>query len=268
MNINVNGGHCPAAPGASGILDELSEDRKIKDALIGELRSRGHNVSDSTSNASNSNTDLAYQVSVANDSGAELAISIHLNSGGGTGTEAFSLAGSKAQPYAERVSESIASCLGLRNRGAKTANYYWLRNTSMMAILVEVCFVDTQADADAYNRVGPSGIAKAIADAVCDDYFPQNKTQTGNVSNSRSGFDGGLYRCTVEDLRVRSEPSLSAEIVAHYSRGETVTLDSWYTIADGYVWGRYTGGSGKTRYVAVGKPTGGYDPNDYLVKVN
>lgn len=85
------------------------------------------------------------------------------------------------------------------------------------------------------------------------------------VGKEGTGF-GGTYRCTVDYLRVRDAPSLSAEEVTHYSNGETVTLDDWYCIADGYVWGRYTGGSGNLRYVAVGKPTGGYDPGDYLVK--
>ena len=83
-----------------------------------------------------------------------------------------------------------------------------------------------------------------------------------------SGF-GGTYRCTVSQLNIRKGPSLSSATVEGvcYTEGETVNLDDWYCIADGYVWGRYTGGSGYKRYVAVGKPTGGYDPNDYLVKV-
>ena len=54
--------------------------------------------------------------------------------------------------------------------------------------------------------------------------------------------------------------------MAHYSSGETVTLDNWYKIADGYVWGRYTGYSGATRYIAVGKATGKPEADDYLVK--
>lgn len=33
------------------------------------------------------------------------------------------------------------------------------------------------------------------------------------------------------------------------------------------MWGRYTGSSsGLPRYVAVGRPTGGYDPSDYLIR--
>lgn len=78
---------------------------------------------------------------------------------------------------------------------------------------------------------------------------------------------GGTYRCNTGRLNVRTSPSLSGTVVAGYSYGQTVTLDNWYCISNGYVWGRYTSYSGYTRYVAVGKPTGGYDPNDYLVRV-
>ena len=59
---------------------------------------------------------------------------------------------------------------------------------------------------------------------------------------------------------------MSGAVVAGYGYGQTVTLDDWYCVSNGYVWGRYTSYSGHTRYVAVGRPTGGYDPNDYLVR--
>lgn len=80
-------------------------------------------------------------------------------------------------------------------------------------------------------------------------------------------FHGGLYRCTVDGLRIRSAPAVSAPAAsATYDRGETVVLDDWYTVADGYVWGRYTDHGGTVRYVAVGKATGRPDAGDYLVK--
>lgn len=81
-----------------------------------------------------------------------------------------------------------------------------------------------------------------------------------------SDFEAGTYRCTVDGLRVRTTPSLSGEVVASYNTGETVNLDGWYTIADGWVWGRYTSYTGNIRYIAVGRPTGGPAPDDYLVK--
>lgn len=81
-----------------------------------------------------------------------------------------------------------------------------------------------------------------------------------------AGF-GGRYVCQVAVLNVRTAPNLGGEVVAQYNRGQTVVLDDWYTSADGYIWGRYTGASsGKLRYVAVGRDTGRVEPDDYLVK--
>jgi len=65
---------------------------------------------------------------------------------------------------------------------------------------------------------------------------------------------------------VRDAPSLGGNVVASYSSGQTVVLDDWYKIADGYVWGRYTSYSGHTRYIAVGKATGKPETDDFLVK--
>lgn len=93
----------------------------------------------------------------------------------------------------------------------------------------------------------------------------------GSASNSSvsghsgTGF-GGTYTVMASSLNIRTAPSTSAGIVGNYARGGKVVLDDWYKIADGYVWGKYTAYSGNVRYVAVGKPTGGYDPSDYLVK--
>lgn len=84
------------------------------------------------------------------------------------------------------------------------------------------------------------------------------------VSSDGTAFHGGLYRVQADALNVRTSPSLSGQAVASYSKGETVTLDDWVTVADGYVWGRYTGGSGKTRYIAIGKANFTASPDDYL----
>ncbi len=107
---------------------------------------------------------------------------------------------------------------------------------------------------------------------------PAAKPSTSSASNSaeKTGTDfGGKYRCQVNKLRVRTGPGLSYPQakdakgnLVYYSKGGEVTLDDWYKIADGWVWGRYTGAqSGQKRYVAVGKPTGGPAADDYLLKV-
>lgn len=85
-------------------------------------------------------------------------------------------------------------------------------------------------------------------------------------SNATENF-GGTYKVMVNGLNVRTQPNLSAEVVAHYNKGMTVELDDAYTKADGYIWGTYIGRSGNRRYIAVGKATGKVEPDDYLIKV-
>lgn len=91
---------------------------------------------------------------------------------------------------------------------------------------------------------------------------PASKPSSGT---SKESF-AGTYTVMVNDLQIRSAPDTSASSVGSYKKGSKVKLDGWYKINDGYVWGKYTAYSGKTRYVAVGKPTGGVSARDYLIK--
>lgn len=61
----------------------------------------------------------------------------------------------------------------------------------------------------------------------------------------------GAYVVACDSLNVRSAPSTGATVVASYGRGQTVNLDHWGTVADGYIWGRYTAYSGAIRYIAL-----------------
>ena len=79
MKVAVRGGHCPKVPGARGILDELIEDRKVKDALIKYSKQLGNEVLDVTPPDSTSSSDLSYGVNKANNWGADLFVSIHFN---------------------------------------------------------------------------------------------------------------------------------------------------------------------------------------------
>ena len=96
---------------------------------------------------------------------------MHFNAGGGTGTEVWHYPGSYAESYAESVSSELASALGLRNRGAKaTTGLYVLNRTTMPAILVEVCFVDTEQDADAWHATSWDALCGAVVRGLGGDY--------------------------------------------------------------------------------------------------
>lgn len=162
-------GHTPTAPGASGLLDELREDRAIGTRLIAELRARGHTVYDSTpADGLAYPAEVNQRVANANATDAELVVSIHLNAGGGSGTEVLHYAGSaEGQAYAERISSKLASVLGLPNRGAKANDWVGIiTSTDATAVLIEVCFVDRQEDADAYHATTWESMIGAIADGI------------------------------------------------------------------------------------------------------
>lgn len=165
MKIAVDMGHCPKSTGAEGYLVEMAEDRRIGAALISELKARGHSVVNVTPGDSEAES-LSGRARRANNAGCGFFVSIHLNSGGGTGTEVYTTSNSGAKAQAAAVSSAVSSVLGLKNRGHKTANFTVLVKTSMPAILVETCFVDTKLDADAYQACTPEKIAAAIADGI------------------------------------------------------------------------------------------------------
>lgn len=82
-----------------------------------------------------------------------------------------------------------------------------------------------------------------------------DSSTSGGDSGVSTGTFGGKYQCTTNGVNIRCAPSTSAEIDdgAKYDAGDTVILDDWCYVADGYFWGRYSTASGKVRYVAVGE---------------
>ena len=181
--IAVRGGHCPKVPGAKAILDELKEDRLIKDAVIKYLKQLGHEVLDVTppDSTSTSSADLAYGVNKANSWNADLFASFHFNKAydnynGTLGTEVCVYS---EYEIAKRVVNAIAA-LGFKNRGQKIRRgLYELKHTSMKSMIVETCFVEATEDVALYRKIGPDAIGKAIAEAI------SNKTTTTTpVSNT------------------------------------------------------------------------------------
>ncbi|WP_286909341.1 N-acetylmuramoyl-L-alanine amidase [Clostridium sp. UBA1652] len=181
MKIAVRGGHNFQAIGARAIIDETTEDRKVKDSVIKWLRQEGHEVLDVTPSDCDVNTDLAYGVNKANEWGAELFISIHFNKAydsynGAIGTETWIYGtGGKAEPVAKRIVDRIATT-GLRNRGVKVSqNLYELRKTNMAAIIVEVCFVEATEDVRIYQEKGYDYIGKLIAEGILNKSIEEPK---------------------------------------------------------------------------------------------
>ena len=172
MKIAVRGGHCPKVPGASKFIDELTEDRKVKDSVIKYLKQLGHEVLDVTppDNTTSSSADLSNGVNRANLFRADLFVSIHFN-------KAYNIhngvLGSEVCVYtpfdtAQRVVNGLAG-LGFKNRGQKVrTNLYELKHSKMKAMIIEVCFVEATGDVSLYKRLGHDLIGKTIAETIAD----------------------------------------------------------------------------------------------------
>ena len=180
MKIAVRGGHCPKVTGASALLDELTEDRKVKDSVIKYLRALGYEVLDVTppDSTSTSSADLSYGVNKANEWGADLFASFHFNKAydsynGALGTEVCVYS---EHEIAKRVVSAIAA-LGFKNRGQKIrTGLYELKNTSMKAMIVETCFVEATEDVALYRKLGSDTIGKVIAEAIVNDKVSESDT--------------------------------------------------------------------------------------------
>ena len=117
-----------------------------------------------------STVDLTYRSTMANSAGATYFVSFHRNSAStvGRGVEVYYYTGLSAQSTAARmaapVQDALVAC-GFHNRGVKQAKVSVLRRTSMPAILVELAFINNEAE-NAKLDSEFDRIADAIASAL------------------------------------------------------------------------------------------------------
>ncbi len=197
MKVCVGCGHClyGADTGARSYLIEEQETRKVQDAVIKYLEKDGINVKKARiDQAASVSESLSYRVNVSDNWGADLYVEIHLNSGGGHGTETFCIGNGNGRKYATQIVNSIAK-LGYTNRGVKDgSNLYVVRKTKASAVLVECCFVDSQLDANMWNV---ENMGKAIAEGILG-HAVVVKSATTPVNNVKTAAD---YLGSVQSIK-------------------------------------------------------------------
>ena len=183
MKIIISSAHGLRVAGASGLIDEVTESRRVVKRVVEFLRSASVDViefhEDQATNAtSNINNIIAFH----NAQGRDLDISVHFNSAtGGTreegiGVEVCYFAGnSETKTIAQSVAEAISGVSGLilrhnpggpRDNGAyPRSNVAFLNRTNKPAILIEVCFVMSRTDVRLYQE-NFDAICLAIAERI------------------------------------------------------------------------------------------------------
>lgn len=170
MRVVISSGHGKYIRGASGYIDEVDEARKVVESVADALREDGVEVTTYHDDVSNDQSEnLSRIVDRHNSLTRDLDISVHFNAYQTTskpmGCEVLYVS-STGQEIADEVVDAICEVSGLINRGPKKrTDLYFLNNTEEPAILIETCFVDSEADVEIYHE-NYDLICGAIADAI------------------------------------------------------------------------------------------------------
>ena len=189
MNICISIGHGKSAKGGydSGALGGNYQEFKIAREIgkyIGEAF-KGYACTADVINY-DATLYLTDRIAHVNKHGYDLAIEIHLNASGGTGSEVYykhkSATGKK---LAGAISKSIANTFGIRDRGAKvkinpangTDYFGFVRSCKCESLLIETVFIDTASDRKhVETAAGQRQCAEAIVKAVADFYGIKKKS--------------------------------------------------------------------------------------------
>jgi N-acetylmuramoyl-L-alanine amidase len=151
VRIFIDPGHGGNDPGAVGNgLKEKDLTLKIAKKIKSKLTNY-ENVQVKLSRENDTYLTLSERAKMANDWGADIFISIHINAGGGIGFESYIYNGSVSSStiaYQNIIHEEIVKATGWNDRGKKRENYAVLRETKMPAILTENGFIDNTTDAN------------------------------------------------------------------------------------------------------------------------
>lgn len=237
--IAVRGGHNFEAIGASALIDETTEDRKVKDALIFYLKQKGYEVIDVTPGNCDVITDLKYGVNKAENFGADLFISVHFDKAydyyeGALGHACWIYdKGGEAEEISNRIVNSVVNGTGFKNRGVRVnPNLYELRKTSMPAIIVETCFCEATDDVAIYKEKGAELIGTLIAQGIDNNIINTNVSKESSQINKE--ISGKYAVITANLLNVRSGPGLGYSIIGQVKKGDKIKLDckigDWWSI--------------------------------------
>ena len=180
--ITISPGHYKVGSGAKGLIDEVTEARKVVATVKEHLIKSGvacHVVVDNVSNSQKEN--LRYLIAKHNATKRQLDVSVHFNAISGQTNRALGVEvlyfNDELKPFAQKMSAAIANAGMLKNRGAKKrTDLAFLKGVHMPAILIEVCFVNSTVDVSLYQKYYHE-ICHAIATVLKSYLSVSNQSQ-------------------------------------------------------------------------------------------
>lgn len=172
--ICIDAGHGGNDSGALGPSGTMEKDNTLSIAILlkEKLENNGANVIMTRSSDQDlsfpdlsRNDLLSKRVTIANDSDADIFVSIHndcFSSAVASGTTTFHYGNEQAIELANHVQKALTNELNTNDRGTRFASFYILRYTTMPAILVETAFISNPeeelllASNDGRNKIAES----------------------------------------------------------------------------------------------------------------
>lgn len=206
--VVIDAGHGDQDPGAVGNgLKEKNLTLEISKLVKKHLEDNYSGVSVKMTRTKDEFLALSKRADIANDYGADVFISNHINAGGGTGYESFIYTSTSAntKKLQKAINEQAVKAakkhgLGTHGNENKTGNLAVVRETKMPAVLTEMAFIDKDKDAkllkdeDFLNEM-----ASAYADGIAS-YLGLSK-KSGSTTQSKktttTSKSGTLYKVQV-----------------------------------------------------------------------
>lgn len=206
------------------------------------------------SRTTDTGTSITKMANAANAWGADLAVSIHNNAGGGDGFEAYYGIGSDmngSKGLAAAIEAEVKK-IGQNSRGLKTkknangADYFgFIRLTKMPAVILEGAFVDNKKDAAQIDTIAEQqAFGVAYAKGILKKLGIKETSGSGKTSGSGSkpSNAGYLVKVKVGALNIRSGPGTNYDVTGVirdkgvYTIVETDKSGKWGKLKSGKGW--------------------------------
>lgn len=209
--VFLNPGHGGSDPGtvANGFKEK---DLNLKISLACRDELKRHNVTVIMGRDKDIDRTSSEVIDICNTSGAQLAVDIHNNAGKGDGAEVFCYSGGgTSKTLADNILAEIVK-LGQNSRGIKTRvnsdgseYYYFIRETSMPAVIVECAFVDNREDikildSDAKLQSMGKAIAKGILKVLGIAYKSETAKDNVKVDLEVAGLQALLRQAYAQGI--------------------------------------------------------------------
>jgi N-acetylmuramoyl-L-alanine amidase len=164
--VFLSAGHGGSDPGAvaNGLYEKTIN---LNILLVCKNELERHGVKVVCSRIKDEEDTVIQEVKEANSSDADIAVSFHINAGGGDGFEVYYYNSSNKGKKLATLCEKYVKELGQNSRGLKSGNHlHFIKKTTMTSVLVESFFIDNKKDkciGDTLDEQTAFGIAYAKA---------------------------------------------------------------------------------------------------------